>query len=185
MLKSILLLLEGWGISCRDIPRWSDCFGGLWTAIPPIMHLDCPPQFCLTIVFHFSWVLQSSQEKLKTMLMQKFWGQSRCIMGDVEVALDRKLTLLVGYHLVLESERTLSYYQPLTNLNKRSENDNNCFHYLEKERLALASSMTSIVVLDFVTCYHGLAPWFIFCPISTTRICLANFNVYFLYIFYF
>ena len=36
--------------------------------------------------FHFSWVVQSSQEKLKTMLMQEFGGQSRCITGDVEVA---------------------------------------------------------------------------------------------------
>ena len=34
----------------------------------------------------FSWVLQPSQEKLKTMLMQNFGGQVRCIMGDVQVA---------------------------------------------------------------------------------------------------
>ena len=33
-----------------------------------------------------------SQEKLKTMLMQNFGGQTRCIMGDVKVA----NTLLVG-----------------------------------------------------------------------------------------
>ena len=59
------------------------------------------------------------------------------------------------------------------------------FIYLEKERLALASSMTGIVVLDLVTRYHGLAPWLILRPISTTRICLASFKVYFLYIFYF
>ena len=38
------------------------------------------------IVFHFSWVLQLSQEKLKTMLMQNFWGQISCTMGDVQVA---------------------------------------------------------------------------------------------------
>ena len=106
-------------------------------------------------------------------------------MWKWRMALERKLTLLVGYHLVLEIARILSYFQPLTNLNKRSENDNNCFHYLEKERLALVSSMTGIVVLDLVTRYHGLAPWLIFRPISTTRICLASFNVYFLYIFYF
>ena len=59
------------------------------------------------------------------------------------------------------------------------------FIYHEKERLALASIMTGIVVLDLVTRYHGLAPWLIFRPISTTRICLASFKVYFLYIFYF
>ena len=35
----------------------------------------------------FSWVLQPSQEKLKTMLMQNFGGQMRCIMGDVQVAI--------------------------------------------------------------------------------------------------
>ena len=41
-----------------------------------------PPKkkFCLTFVFHFSWVLQPSQEKLKTKLMQNFGGQIRCIM---------------------------------------------------------------------------------------------------------
>ena len=44
------------------------------------MHLVCPPKFCITFVFHFSWVLQLSQEKLKT-----FGGQIRCIMGNVEV----------------------------------------------------------------------------------------------------
>ena len=27
---------------------------------------------CITFVFHFSWVSQPSQEKLKTMLMQNF-----------------------------------------------------------------------------------------------------------------
>ena len=45
------------------------------------MHLICPLKFCITFVFHFSWVLQPSQEKLKT-----FGGQMRCIMGNVEVA---------------------------------------------------------------------------------------------------
>ena len=30
-----------------------------------------PPKFCITIDFHFSWVLQPSQEKLKTMLIYR------------------------------------------------------------------------------------------------------------------
>ena len=33
-----------------------------------------PPKFYITFFFHFSWVLQSSQEKLKTMLMQNLKG---------------------------------------------------------------------------------------------------------------
>ena len=45
-----------------------------------------PPKISITFVFHFPWVLQSSQEKLKTMLMQIFAGQTRCIIGDVEMA---------------------------------------------------------------------------------------------------
>ena len=55
------------------------------TRTSPIIHLVCPPTFCITFDFHFSWVLQPSQEKLKTMLMQNFGGQIRCILGDVHV----------------------------------------------------------------------------------------------------
>ena len=40
----------------------------------------------ITFVFHFSWVLQPSQETLKTMLTRNFEGQIRCILGNVEVA---------------------------------------------------------------------------------------------------
>ena len=49
------------------------------------MLLICSPRLCITFVFHFSLVLQPSQEKLKTMLMQNFGGQIRCIMGNVQV----------------------------------------------------------------------------------------------------
>ena len=41
----------------------------------PIINLVCPPTFCITFVFHFSWVLQSFQYKLETMLMQNFGGK--------------------------------------------------------------------------------------------------------------
>ena len=44
-------------------------------------YLPPPPKFCITFVFHFSWVLQPFQEKLKTMLMQNFGGQIRCNFG--------------------------------------------------------------------------------------------------------
>ena len=51
-----------------------------------------PSKFCVTFDFHFSWVLQPSQEKLKTVLMQIlfFFGgggeQIRYNMGDLQVA---------------------------------------------------------------------------------------------------
>ena len=54
------------------------------------MHIICPhSKFCITFVFHFSRVLQPSQEKLKTMLIQNVWGANKVIMGKVEVACGR------------------------------------------------------------------------------------------------
>ena len=47
-------------------------------------------KFCITFVFLSCWVLQPSQEKLKTMLKQNFGGQIRCIMGNLEVAYSTK-----------------------------------------------------------------------------------------------
>ena len=49
------------------------------TCTYPIMHLipptTPPAQICMTFVFHFSWVSQPSQEKLKTTLTQNFGGK--------------------------------------------------------------------------------------------------------------
>ena len=57
------------------------------TPLAPIKHIICSAKFYITFVFHFSWVLQPSEEKLKTILMQNQGGggQIRCIMGDVQV----------------------------------------------------------------------------------------------------
>ena len=38
-----------------------------------MIHLVYPPKFYITIVFNFSWVLQSSYEKSKTMDMKIFF----------------------------------------------------------------------------------------------------------------
>ena len=59
------------------------------TSTFPKMHLICPPsppqkKFCITFVFHFSWVLQPSQEKLKTMLMQNVLGGNKVHYGKCE-----------------------------------------------------------------------------------------------------
>ena len=40
----------------------------------------------LSIVFYFSWNHYNTQEKLKTKVMQSFGKQTRCIMGDVQMA---------------------------------------------------------------------------------------------------
>ena len=41
---------------------------------PPLPHPHFP-ESCITIVSKFSWVLQSSQEKSKTMVIQSFGGK--------------------------------------------------------------------------------------------------------------
>ena len=50
----------------------------------PMMHLIShflkPAKFCITFVFHFSWVLQPSQEKLKTMF-KKILGANKVHYG--------------------------------------------------------------------------------------------------------
>ena len=43
------------------------------------------PQFCIIVVSNFSWVLQSFEEKSKTMAMQNFAGKTRSIMVYVKV----------------------------------------------------------------------------------------------------
>ena len=53
----------------------------------PLAHLPfiCPPKFCISIVFNFSWDGCNTQEKWKTKVVQNSGGQIRCIMGDVQV----------------------------------------------------------------------------------------------------
>ena len=63
------------------IIAWAACGTAQWqyaTSTFPITHLirpptPPPPKICITFVFHFSWVLQPSQVKLKTILMQTFF----------------------------------------------------------------------------------------------------------------
>ena len=52
-------------------------------------------KFCITFVFLLCWVLQPSQGKLKTVLMQNLGGQIRCIMENVEVACSTKRDFLL------------------------------------------------------------------------------------------
>ena len=57
---------------------------------------------CITFVFPFSWVLQPSQEKLKTVLIQILWGAYKVIIWNVEVAYGR-IALAVARSLIVFS----------------------------------------------------------------------------------
>ena len=49
-----------------------------------------PPTYvCISIIFNFSWNHCHNFEKQKTKVIQRFfwgWGQTRCIMGDAQMA---------------------------------------------------------------------------------------------------
>ena len=85
---SSLLLLHGWPVAQ---PNGNTPLPHFRNATYPPPPPPPPPKICITFVFHFSWVLQPSQEKLKTILMQTFFWrgcggeQIRCIMANVEV----------------------------------------------------------------------------------------------------
>ena len=51
-----------------------------------IILFACPPKFCISIVFVFSWDYCKSKEKLETMLMQNLVGQTKRIMVFSKVA---------------------------------------------------------------------------------------------------
>ena len=53
----------------------------------PIIHLDQPPNFCVTIVLSIYWVLQSSQEKMDNQnahSFAKFWKVNKMYYGQFE-----------------------------------------------------------------------------------------------------
>ena len=50
----------------------------------PIIHLVYPPKFLPKNCFNLSWDACKSQEKLKTMLMETFWGENEMYYGIVK-----------------------------------------------------------------------------------------------------
>ena len=58
--------------------RWRAVFS---TCTNPIIHFSYPPKFCLMIVCNFSWVMEMSQEKSKTMYMPNVWGVKEVYYG--------------------------------------------------------------------------------------------------------
>ena len=76
-------------ICCLGPTRKSYLFGInlLFAICTSHQNTPCPPNFCITLVFDFPWVFQWSQKKLKRMLaiVQNFGGQTRCIMGGVQM----------------------------------------------------------------------------------------------------
>ena len=52
-----------------------------------MMYLVYPPKFCITIVFDISWDDSDILEKLETMVMKNFRGQTRYIIIYVKMVI--------------------------------------------------------------------------------------------------
>ena len=48
----------------------------------PMMHLICPPKFCITFVFHFFWVLQLPKRNRKHCLCEFLGGANKVHCGE-------------------------------------------------------------------------------------------------------
>ena len=59
-----------------------------------IMHLICPRKFCITFVF-ISPGYYSRPIEIENSAYANFWGQIRCIMGNVKVAYSTKRDFLL------------------------------------------------------------------------------------------
>ena len=77
----MVILLSGFWL--RSIKRRASILFSSWCKK---LTIKCVYNTHLIRHLHISWVLQSTQEKLKTILIQNCGGQTRCILGDVKVA---------------------------------------------------------------------------------------------------
>ena len=62
------------------------------TCTSPIMHLICPPKFCISIVFNFSWDGCNTQEIWKTKVMQNLGGANKVHYGECGSGVYRNFT---------------------------------------------------------------------------------------------
>ena len=90
-IKTFLACKIGWGKQerkckvhwdCVEVREWEQLiffsFIHHFHIFDMIMHLICaspPPKFCISFVFHFSWVLQP--RGIKTNAYAKFWGANK------------------------------------------------------------------------------------------------------------
>ena len=79
--------------------------------IQTIMHLVYPQNFCMVIFSNFFWVLRSSLEKKKTIVMQNLRGIIRCIVVYVKMVTEEVCTSFVEHaHLLISNTMTKKNY---------------------------------------------------------------------------
>ena len=96
-----------------------------------IMLFVCLPKFCISIVSSFSWDLQWSEEKTKTMLMQNLGGQTKSIMVFSEMAYANQIyvnTDVLAFHLRQIASKTFNLTCIKFVQNKAIENTFSCYY---------------------------------------------------------
>ena len=71
----------------RMVPLSSFSAGLFAICSSPIIHLVCPPQCCIRMVFNFAWDDCNTQEKLKPKVMQNLEGCAKDWVGLFRPAL--------------------------------------------------------------------------------------------------
>ena len=64
-----------------------------------IIHLVCPPKFCITVVSNFSWVLQSSRGKSETMIIKIWAGVNKLHYGLRENGVSGKIRIIKNFQI--------------------------------------------------------------------------------------
>ena len=83
--------------------------------LSPLIHLVCPSKFCMT--FFFSWVLQSSQAKLRTMFGQNLVGKTSEDGVLWEITVNREFQFRLENFIIAISQwrkKSLLYFKKLT-----------------------------------------------------------------------
>ena len=111
----------------------------------PIIHPVCPPKFCITLAFNFSWVLQSFQKKLKTIFMQNISrSKTRCTCctfyrPKANLFYSKWPKLRVWRHF-----RVILFYQ--TELNVGGKTRNNAFQLLLRQCFEISCTFLLLVL---------------------------------------
>ena len=87
-------------LSSRSLTSFKHRYTRLDLSENTIILFVCPPKFCKSIAFVFSWDHCKSQEKLETMLMQNLGGQTKSIMVFSEVAYSTLCHKYISYLLL-------------------------------------------------------------------------------------
>ena len=98
------------------------------TCTSSMMHLICPPKFCITFVLHFFWVLPAVPREIENNAYEKFWDANkmhywRCASGvSTNFALLKNLREVLAWVLLKTCKQiTKAVFMHIVQLQKHLE----------------------------------------------------------------